>query len=126
MVLWRLQCVVAFCLTILLQLLPLTFGSRLALCVALGVIVLVSGRRSSRAPVIEQLYVDTAKQKIGLANTPGGALNDCRVHYHSAWLLMLGVEHEGRALRLPIFRVLCSPEDYRRLLAVARSMVAIQ
>lgn len=119
--LWRFQCLVTAVGLLLLQWLPLTFSSRVILCLLLVLIGAKLWRQRSASENFESLSVDGDRWKLRV-NGNDRVLKQCRAEYFSNWLVLLSYQQNGRRHVLPVFPAMISAEDFCRLLAQARSM----
>tara|TARA_R110000787_G_scaffold35789_8_gene91665 strand:- start:16230 stop:16703 length:474 start_codon:yes stop_codon:yes gene_type:complete len=118
--LWRFQRLVIALSLVLLLLLPLAFVSRAVLCLLLAVFSAKLWWQRWASENVESLIVDGDCWKL---QTKG---NDsvhpaCRPEYFSSWLVLLSYQESDRRYVLPVFSATVSPQDFRRVLALARA-----
>ncbi len=118
--LWRFQRLVIALLLVLLLLLPLAFASRAVLCLLLAVLSVKLWWQREASQNFESLSVDGDCWKLWSKGNDG-ALTECHPEYFSNWLVLLSYQENDRRYALPVFSATVSPQDFRRLLALARA-----
>ena len=121
--LWRVQCVVALIVLVLLVLLPITVLARIVLCGSLILSCLGLRYRSAKYQV-KSLYIDVSNWKLGLIDRDQKLQSiqaNIGAEYFGAWLVVLKYDFDDHHYRLPVFRFMTSSKDFSRLLAFVRS-----
>lgn len=119
--LWYFQCLGIVSGLLLLLLLPLAFASRAVLCLLLAVLTAKLWRQRGASQSFDSLSINGDRWALQVKGNDT-VLKQCHAEYFSSWLVLLSYQENDRRYALPVFSATVSPQDFRRMLALARAV----